>query len=336
MKTKYFIVVFLVSIAAFAPVNAQNTTSQYSIARTIALTGDGGWDYLSVDMSNSRLFVSHGNQVNIVDLRSGKEIAVIPKTNGVHGIAIANDLNKAFISCGRDTSVMVVDLNNFSLIARVKVTGQNPDAILYDQFSHKVFTFNGRSSNSTVIDAVNNKVVSTITLSGNPEFSQTDGKGTIYVNIEDKSQISAINTTTLKVEKSWPIAPGEEASGLAIDTGNNRLFSVCDNKIMVVSDAATGKVIATVPIGEECDGVSYDPQKKRIFASNGEGIMTVIQQESADKYSVVENFPTKKGARTITVDGNTHKIYLPFAGKEEGSGTVKPNNFSVLEIEQVR
>ncbi|MGE5406373.1 MAG: YncE family protein [Methanosarcina sp.] len=334
MKTKLIVAFIIVSVFAALPINAQKAASGYRIARTFSLTGDGGWDYLSVDNPNNHLFVSHGNQVNVADLNTGKEIAVIPNTNGVHGIAIASDLNKAYISCGKDTSVLVVDLTTFQPVKRVKVTGQNPDAIIYDQFSHKVLTFNGRSANSTVIDAVSYKVVATIQLSGKPEFPQSDNKGKIYVNIEDKGQISVINVSTFKVEKTWSISPGEEPTGLAFDDANNRLFSACSNKLMVVSDAMSGKVVGTMPIGEGCDGIIFDPQDKRIYASNGEGSITVIQQETADKYSVIENFPTKSGARTITIDRSTHKIYLSFAEREKGS--MKPNSFSVLEIEKVR
>lgn len=333
MKTKLPVAFFVVFVLATISINAQKA-SGYRIVRTISLTGNGGWDYLSVDMLDKHLFVAHGNQVNVADLITGKEIAVIPNTTGVHGIAIANDLNKAFISCGRDTSVLVVDLKTFSSLRRIKVTGQNPDAIIYDQFSHKVLTFNGRTANSTVIDAISYKVVATIPLSGKPEFPQTNGKGEIYVNIEDKGQISVINLTTFKVEKTWSIAPGEEPTGLALDENNSRLFSACSNKLMVVSDVSSGKVVGTVPIGEGCDGIIFDPQSKRIYASNGEGKMTVIQQETADKYSVVENFPTKESARTITLDRSTHKIYLPFAERENGSA--KANSFSVLEIEQAK
>ena len=318
--------------------NAQNKTSDYKLIKTIHLPGDGGWDYLSVDEVNSHLFVSHSTQVNVVDLKKGENIAVIPDTKGVHGIAIANDLNKAFISNGKDSSVTVVDLKTLAFIAKISITGKNPDAILYDQFSHKVFTFNGRSSNSTVIDAKENKQIGTIPLSGKPEFSQTDGKGRIYVNIEDKSSISIINAVTMKVEKTWSIAPGEEPSGLALDNVNHRLFSVCGNKLMVVSDAIAGKVITTVPIGDGCDGVAFDPATKRIFASNGEGTMTVIQQESADKYKVVETFATQRGARTIAVDKTTHHLYLSAGEYEPGEGRrpVKPGTFVVLEIEPVK
>jgi len=338
---------------------AQAQKSEYKVAQTIKLTADGGWDYLSVDEVNQKLFVSHGSQVNVVDLKTSAEIAVIPETSGVHGIAIANDLNKAFISCGRDSSVTVVDLTTFKLIAKVNGTGKNPDAILYDPFSKKVFTFNGRSRNSTVIDAVTLKIIATIPLSGKPEFSQTDGKGKIYVNIEDKSTLAIINSVTMKVEKEWSIAPGEEPSGLAFDKVNNRLFSVCGNKMMVISDAIAGKVITTVPIGNGCDGVTFDPATKRIFASNGEGTMTVVEQVDSIvnvkdrngqtgememktfntlKYKVLENFPTQPGARTITVNKTTHHLYLSTAELMPGEGRrqSKPNTFGVLDIEPVK
>ncbi len=328
----------MILMTCFSSWNAQAQKSEYKLAKTIQLTNDGGWDYLTVDEVNQKLFVSHSSQVNVVDLKTGEQIAVIPSTEGVHGIAIANDLNKAFISCGKDSSVTVVDLNTFKLIAKVTGTGKNPDAILYDPFSKKVFTFNGRSSNSTVIDAVTSKIIATIPLTGKPEFSQADGKGKIYVNIEDKSTIAIINSVTMKVEKEWSITPGEEPSGLALDNVNHRLFSVCGNKIMTISDAIAGKVITTVPIGDGCDGVAFDPATKRIFASNGEGKMTVVQQVNADQYKVVENFPTQQGARTITVNKTTHHIYLPTAELLPGEGRrqSKPNTFKVLDIEPVK
>ena len=338
MKKAFLFFGCMILMTCFSSWNAQAQKSEYKLSKTIQLTNDGGWDYLSVDEVNQKLFVSHSSQVNVVDLKTGEQIAVIPETYGVHGIAIANDLKKAFISCGKDSSVSVVDLNTFKLLAKITSTGKNPDAILYDQFSKKVFTFNGRSSNSTVIDAVTLKIIATIPLSGKPEFSQTDGKGKVYVNIEDKSTIAIINSVTLKVEKEWSIAPGEEPSGLALDNVNHRLFSVCGNKMMIISDAIASKVIANVPIGDGCDGVAFDPATKRIFASNGEGKMTVVQQVNADQYKVVENFPTLAGARTITVNKTTHHIYLPTAELLPGEGRrqSKPNTFKVLDIEPVK
>lgn len=338
MKKRLFFIVTLSLFICFTNLNAQTKKSEYKIVRTIHLTGDGGWDYLSVDEKNRNLFVSHATQVNVVSLKTNEQIAVIQETPGVHGIAVANELNRAYISCGRDSSILVVNLTTFEPIKKVQITGKNPDAILYDSFSKKVFTFNGRSSNSTVIDANTLKVLATIPLAGKPEFSQTDGKGKIYVNIEDKSSLAVINATTMKVENLWPIAPGEEPSGLALDNTNHRLFSVCGNKLMVVTDALSGKVITTTPIGDGCDGVAFDPESKRIYASNGEGTMTVLQQFNPDKYEVVENFETQTGARTITIDKSTYHLYLSCGEYELGTGRrpVKPNTFKILDIEPVK
>ena len=338
MNKKLLLYICITFTMYITVLNAQIQKSVCRLAATIQLAGDGGWDYLSVDEVNQKLFVSHGTQVNVADLKTGEQIAIIPETNGVHGIAIANDLNKAFISCGKDSSVSVIDLINFKLVAKILGTGKNPDAILYDSFSKKVFTFNGRSSNATVIDAMTYKVITNIPLSGKPEFSQTDGKGKIYVNIEDKSTIAVISSVMLKVEKEWSIAPGEEPSGLALDNVNHRLFSVCSNKMMTISDAIAGKVITTLPIGDGCDGVTFDSITKRIYSSNGEGTMTVVQQISADQYKVLENFPTQQGARTIAVNKTTHHLYLSTGEYLPGTGRrpVKPNSFKVLDIEPIK
>jgi YVTN family beta-propeller protein len=338
MKKVNFVIIFLL----FVCVSYSFAQTKYQITNKIHLPGNGGWDYITMDEAASRLYVSHGNVVQVIDVTNNSVVGTIPDTKGVHGIALANDLGKGFISNGRDTSVTVIDLKKLALIAKVKVTGNNPDAILYDPFSHRVFTFNGRSSNSTVIDAVTNKVIGTIALSGKPEFSATDSKGKIYVNIEDKSSLTVIDATTLKVLNNWPLNPGEEPSGLAFDVKNHRLFSVCNNKLLVVTDSETGKVVTTLPIGENVDGVSFDPVLKRIYSSNGEGTMTVIQEVNENKFTVLENFPTLKGARTITLNSKTHKIYLPTAEYGETPAattenprpraTMKPNSFLVLEV----
>ncbi len=339
MKKNLCFTLTLAFFFCFINLNAQAQKPKYKIAETISLTGDGGWDYLAVDEINQNLFVSHSSQVNVVSLKSNRQIAVVPETPGVHGIAIANALNRAYISCGRDSSVLVIDLTTFKPIDKVQITGQNPDCILYDSFSNKVFTFNGRSSNATVLDANTLEVLATIPLAGKPEFSQTDSKGKIYVNIEDKNSLVVINATTMKVESLWPISPGEEPSGLQLDNENHRLFSVCSNKLMIVTDALSGKIIATAPIGAGCDGVAFDPETKRIFSSNGEGTMTVIQQVNPDEYEVVENLKTQSGARTITVDKTTHHLFLSCAEYEPGEGRrrpVKPNTFNVLKVESVK
>lgn len=323
-------------------VGFSNAQSNYRVINRIPVEGNGGWDYITMDEAASRLYVSHGNEMNVVDITTRKVIGTIPDTKGVHGIALASDLNKGFISNGRDTSVTVIDLKTLKSIAKIKVTGNNPDAIMYDALSHKVFTFNGRSSNSTVIDANTNKVIGTINLTGKPEFPVNDLKGRIYVNIENKNSISVININTLKVEKTWSIAPGESPSGLAIDLKSHRLFSVCENKLMVVVDYMTGKVISTLKIGEGVDGVSFDPGLNRVYTSNGEGTMTVVQEKDANTFVVLENVHTQKGARTITVNTKTHRLYLPTAeyGAAPAPTTdnphpragIKPGTFTVLEI----
>jgi len=333
-------------IVSMLKLSGQNTKSEYDIVNKIHLPGEGGWDYLTVDEAGRRLFVSHGTVVQVVDLKTGQLAGTINETPGVHGIAIAQDQNKAFISVGRNASVKVVDLKTLAPVTDVKVTGENPDAILYDKFSGKVFVFNGRSSNATVIDAATNAVTATIALEGKPEFPATDENGKIFVNIEDKSIISVINAQTMKVEKSWPIAPGEEASGLALDNSTHRLFAVCDNKLMVVVDAVDGHVVASLPIGEGCDGVKFDPVLKRAYSSNGEGTMTVVQEVDKDNFKVIENIKTVQGARTLAVDPVTHHIYSPTAEFEPAPAptaanprprrTPKPGSFNILDIAPVK
>ena len=322
---------------------SQVSNSGYKISKKMNTGGDAGWDYLIVDEPTQHLFVSHGTVTQVVDIKSGTLLTNIPDTKGVHGIAIANDLNKGFISNGKDTSVTVFNLKTLEFIAKTKVTGINPDAILYDEFSHKVFVYNGRTNNATVLDANTNKVIETIKLEGKPEFSVTDGKGNIYVNIEDKNSITLINATTLKVEKNWSISPGEEPTGLALDNKNHRLFAVCGNKMMVVVNTENGKVITNVPIGDGCDGVAFDEAKKCIFSSNGEGTMTIIKQEDENKYSVLETVNTQKGARTIALNKLTHQLFLPTAEYGDAPAPTKenphprpvinPNSFVILVVE---
>ena len=342
MKKITSIFFFVMLLCGNVAVYAQAGKSEYKITNKIQLGGAGGWDYLSVDESAGRLYVSHATQVMVVDLKKGTLAGVIADTKGVHGIAIARELNKGFISCGRDSSVAVFDLKTLAVTARVKVTGRNPDAILYDPYKQLVFTFNGGSSNSTVLDAKSNKVIATIPLAGKPEFAQTDGKGKVYVNIEDKSSLSVINANTLKVENTWSIAPGEEASGLAFDNVNHRLFMVCSNKLMVVMDALTGKVITTLPIGNGSDGAAFDPGTKRAYSSNGDGTMTVVQEVNPNTFKVLENVPTHTGARTIAFDKSTHAIYLPTAEFEPqaagaaGRPKMKPETFMILEVKLIK
>ena len=336
------LLIFLSGINLFG----QNTKSEYAILNKIHLPGEGGWDYLSIDEAGSRLFVSHGSVVQVVDLKTGQLAGTVNETPGVHGIALAPDLNKAFISVGRNASVKVIDMKTLAVLADVKVTGENPDAIMYDQFSKRVFVFNGRTSNATVIDATTNQVAGTIALEGKPEFPVSDGNGNIFVNIEDKSIISVIDAKTLKVLKSWPIAPGEEASGLALDNETHRLFAVCGNKLMVVVDATDGHVVANLPIGDGCDGVKFDPELKRAISSNGEGTMTVVQELNKDSFKVLETITTMAGARTLALDTKSHHIYAPTAefnpapaataAEPRPRRTAKPDSFYIMDIAPVK
>jgi YVTN family beta-propeller protein len=339
MKKSFLTISFTALIISSSSLIAQ---SNYKIVNKIHVGGDGGWDYLNVDEINGKIFVSHATVAQVIDIKTGKLAGTIPDTKGIHGIAIANDLNKGFTSNGRDSSVTVFNLKTLEIITKITGTGKNPDAILYDPFSQKVFTFNGGSSNSTVIDAKENKVIATIPLDGKPEFSATDGKGKVFVNIEDKSFINVINSTTLKVEQHWSIAPGEEPSGLALDNQNHRLFSVCGNKLMVVTDAETGKVITSLPIGDRCDGVAFDPEKKRAYSSNGEGSITVVQEENSNSFKVIETVSTQPGARTIAINKTTHHLYLTTAEYESAPSAnnqrppVKPDSFLILDIETLK
>jgi len=316
--------------------------SNYKIARKIPVGGEGGWDYLNVDGKASRIYLSHTSTAVVVDIKTGNIIGSIPDTKGIHGIALAQEINRGYTSNGRDSSVTVFDLTTLKPIEKIKVTGANPDCIMYDAFSKTVFTFNGRSSNASVIDTKNNKVVATIPLDGKPEFAATDGKGNVFVNIENKSGvIDVINTKDFKVIQHWSIAPGEEPSGLALDNETHRLFSVCSNKMMVITDALTGKVITTLPIGDRCDGVAFDPEKKLAFSSNGDGTMTVVQEVDANTFKVLANVQTMPGARTIAVDRISHHLYLPaaeFGASAQGQNrpSIKPNTFMVLDIEPIQ
>lgn len=330
-------------VIALVTTNCNSQT--YELSKKISTSGNDGWDYLAVDDVAQHLFVSHGNMVNVIDLKSDKTIVTIPDTKGVHGIAVANDLNKAFISNGKDNSITVINLKTFQLIEKVKIAGVKPDAILYDQFSRKVFVYNAESNDATVLDANTNKVLKTIPLGGKPEFSVTNTKGLIYVNIEDKNEIKTINASTLKVVNTWNIAPGEEPSGLAIDLVTNRLFSVCGNNLMIIVNAINGKIIKTLPIGSGCDGVVFDPKKNLIFSSNGEGTITVVKEGNANTFSVLETVKTQKGARTIVMNKTTNQLYLStadFGAKPEPTvenpkprAGILPNSFVVLVVEPI-
>jgi DNA-binding beta-propeller fold protein YncE len=313
----------------------------YHVIKTYTLGGDGGWDYLNLDSSTRRLYISRATHVMVVDADSGKAVGDIPDTPGVHGIALAQELGRGFVSNGREGTVTIFDIQTLKLISKVKV-GDNPDAILYDPATKRVFTFNGRSQDSTVIDAAKGTVLGTIKLEGKPEFAVSDGKGEVFVNIEDKSQLDAIDPSKMEVKSRWPLAPCQEPSGLAMDRKNRRLFAGCDNKMMAVVDANSGKVIATPAIGDGVDANAFDESAGLAFASCGEGVLTVVQEESATKFSVAENVKTQEGARTMALDEKTHQVFLvtakfgpPPAATPENPHprhTILPDSFVVLVV----
>ena len=341
MRTRARWVVSIISLS-LAAVALAATGPGYRVVTTYKLGGEGGWDYLITDADARRTYISRGTHVVVIDTDTGKSVGDIADTPGVHGIALAPELGRGFTSNGREGTVSIFDIKTLATNSKVKV-GENPDAILYDPASKRVFTFNGRSQDSTAIDAATGKVVGTIKLDGKPEFAATDAKGGIWVNIEDKSELVAIDPNKLEVKAKWPLAPCTEPSGLAIDRKNRRLFAGCDNKMMAVVDADSGKVLATPPIGDGVDATAFDPETGLAFAScGGDGVLTVVREDSPDKFSVAENVPTQKGARTMALDTKTHKVFVvtaqfgprpaPTADNPHPRPAILPDSFVVLVV----
>src|SRR5438552_4883777 len=285
----------------------------YHLVKKLAIGGEGGWDYLTVDAAARRLYVTRSTRVQVFDADSGAPVGEIPNTAGVHGVALVPELGRGFTSNGRASSVTVFDAKTLKTLSEIKTTGENPDAILYDPSSRRVFTFNGRGRNATAIDAATGAVAGTVTLDGKPEFAVADGKGSVFVNIEDKSVVDVIDPRKLSVEKRWPLAPCEEPSGMAFDEKNGRLFLGCSNKMMAVVDAGSGRIVTTVPIGEGVDANAFDPSAGLAFASCGDGTLTVAHEDSPDKVTVVQTVPTQKSARTMALDRKTHNVFLAAA-----------------------
>jgi DNA-binding beta-propeller fold protein YncE len=283
--------------------------SGYHVTKTLKLGGDGSWDYLTVDSKARRVYISRSSHVMVVDADTGAVVGDIPNTNGVHGIAIAPEMDKGFISDGRDNTVTIFDVKTLKVLGTAP-TGKNPDAIIYDPASKRVFTFNGTGKDATAIDAKTGTVAGTIPLGGKPEFAAADEKGHVFVNIEDTNEIVQFDSNKLAVENRWKIAPGDGPSGLAMDRKHRRLFSVCSNKLMVVVNADNGQVVTTVPIGVGTDAAAFDPETGFAFSSNGgDGTLTVVHEDSPDKFKVVDTVPTLRRARTMALDGKTHQVY---------------------------
>ena len=312
------------AIFLFVCLVASATALDYQITRKIPIPGKGSWDYLVVDEGGRRLYVSHGTQVEVLNVDSGAIVGKVENTPGVHGIAIAPELGRGFASNGESSTVTIFDLKTLKTIAEVPV-GKKPDAIIYDPATSRVFAFNGDSSSASAIEAATGKVVGTVDLGGGPEYAVADGSGYIYNNLEDASVVLKINARSLKVEQRWPTAPCASPSSMAMDRPNRRLFIGCRNKLMAAVNAETGQVIATLPIGDHVDATAFDPESRLIFNSNGEGTITVIRQQSPDKYSVVENVKTLPKAKTMALDPRTHRLFL---------STAEAGQFEVLVVSQ--
>jgi DNA-binding beta-propeller fold protein YncE len=321
--------------------------ADYHVVRTLSIGGDGGWDYIKADGDDHRLYITRGTHMMVVDTDSGKVIGDITGLSGIHGVVFDHKSGRGFISNGGSASVTIFDLKTLQTIGTAP-TDQGPDCICFDPSTERVFTFNGRASSSTAIDAKTGKVLATITLPGRPEFAMADGKGHIYDNIEDKSEVVSIDTKALKIDNTWPIAPGDGPSGLAVDGKNRRIFSVCDNQTMTVLDADSGKMVATLPIGSGPDACGFDPGTGMVFSPNGrDGTLSVYHEASPDKFDLVGTVTTQAGARTMALDEKTHHVFVVTAqfqappadatGQAGGGGgfrrrQIVPGSFVVIEL----
>ncbi len=320
----------LLVMVLLQPIKLFSQNSVYKIVGVINIGGEGKWDYLSVDTTMHRLYVSHETKVHVIDLDNNTLIGEISNLQGVHGIAFAYEFGKGFISEGINNSVTIFDLKTLKTIGKVSVTGTKPDAITYDPFSKRIFTSNNKSADATAIDAVTNKVIGTIKLEGAPEASVSDLRGKMFVNLEDTNAVNVFDSKTLKVIAKWSVEPCKIPTGMAIDRKNKRLFSAGRNKLMAVVDLESGKVITTLPIGGGVDGCVYDPKLHLVFCSNGDGTITVIKQESPNEFKVLDDIVTLKGAKTIAIDEKTHRVYT--IGIIDGENNSK--SFGVLILDR--
>jgi DNA-binding beta-propeller fold protein YncE len=301
--------IFAAIISIFCTISFCFSQLQYKVVKVFHIASPGGWDYIAVN--NDKLYVSHGTQVNILNEETGDSIGYIPNTTGVHGIAFDNDLNKGYTSNGRLNNVTVFDLRTNQVLGQI-ATGQNPDAIMFEPFTKMIITCNGRSKNLSLIDPQKGMMVDSIDVGGKPETAASDGNGKLFVNIEDKSEIVEVDLKDHKVTHRWSLSPAEGPTGLCYDKHTKRLFSGCENKLVVLN-AENGNLVTTLPIDSGCDGVAFNIEKKIIYTSNGEGTITAVQEKDANNFSLLGNYPTKRGARTITLDQKTGTLFLPTA-----------------------
>jgi DNA-binding beta-propeller fold protein YncE len=295
-------------VCAFVAANAG--PSGYTLANRTDLPGGGGWDYVTVDAVGRRVYVSHSSQVEVVDADTQKSVGAIPDTPGVHGVAVARDAGRGFATAGKADAVVVFDLQSLKPISQVKV-GKKPDAIVFDPATNRVFAMNGDSDSATAIGVSDLAVAGTIELGGGPESAVADGKGKIWVNLEDKSELAQIDTKALKVLNRWPVAPCSAPSSMGFDAANRRLFIGCRNHVMAVADADSGKIVASYPIGDHVDASAFDAATKLVFNSMGEGKIAVFRQDSADHYTFLENIPTAPASKTMALDPPTHRLFVP-------------------------
>jgi len=301
---------FLAVVLVLTALAALGASSGYHLLKKVSLTGTGGWDYVTVDVAARRVYVAHATQVEVLDADTNEPVATIPDTPGVHGVAVASEFDRGFITAGKADAVIIFDLKTFKATGQVKV-GKKPDAIVYDPATKRVFAMNGDSASTTAINAADGTVAATIDLGGGPEFPVADGKGNLYVNLEDESLLVHIDTTTLKVKDRWPVAPCKAPSSMAFDAQNRRLFLGCRSHVMAVVDADSGKVVGTYPIGDHVDASAYDPATKLVLNSLGEGNVAVFRQDSPDQYTFLENIATNQGSKTMGLDLKTHHLFVP-------------------------
>lgn len=342
MKNLKGILLLSLVLGMAASLHAQDAgKSGYKILQSVPLPGDGGYDFLTVDSDARRVYITHNNSVQIVDADALTLLGTVENVPHPHGVAFLPDLGKGYASSGQPGSVVVFDLKTFKHLAEIP-TEKDCDVILYDKPSNKVLTFNGDSHTASMIDPATDKLDKTVTLDGGPEVAVSNGKGQIFDNLETKSVVLKMDAKTLKVQKTWPLAPGESPSGLSMDVKNNRLFSGCHNKNLVVMNAKTGKVIQALPIGDHVDGTAFDPGTGNVFSSNGDGTLTIIHEDSPNKYTLVEQFPTEPGAKTLALDAKTGRVFLTVAKREappaptkedpKPHGKMVPGTFHLLVI----
>jgi YVTN family beta-propeller protein len=327
MTTLKILLIFWI-VFSLGPSYGQNN-GDYKLVRTFHIKSSGGWDYIAVN--DHKLYVSHGTQVNILDEKTGDSLGVIPNTIGVHGIAFIQELGKGYTSNGKSNTVTVFDIRTNAVTGQIPA-GENPDAIMYEPFSKKIITCNGRSHDLSLIDPVSEKVVMTIPLPGKPETAVSDEAGKLFVNIEDKNAICKIDLTAGKVLNTWPLAPAEGPTGLVIDRRTKTLVAGCE-KMLVGLDATTGRITSSLPIGEGCDGLAFDPDGRYVFASCGEGLLYIAAANDRGQVKMVGSVPSKKSARTITIDPGNHELFLPaaeFVKSQERRPPVVPGTFQVL------